>query len=157
MDKTKRQITKIARETNKLLVKMMKEEGIGSGEMELIHLVRHNPGITQKEIVKELNTDKAAIARRVASLKKKGYLVCKDNPDDGRSSFIYATSKAEKLKMSKVLIEDTFYEWLTEELDDNEMDYFVNILDKLYYRSKAESRKGFPEVINKLRTKVNEN
>ena len=33
MDKTKRQITKIAREANKLVIRTMKDDGIGSGEM----------------------------------------------------------------------------------------------------------------------------
>ena len=41
MDKTRRQITKIARESGKLTVRMMKETGIGSGEFDLIHAVRH--------------------------------------------------------------------------------------------------------------------
>lgn len=33
MDKTKRQITKIAREANKLVIRTMKDDGIESGEM----------------------------------------------------------------------------------------------------------------------------
>ena len=85
MDKTKRQITKIAREANKLVIRTMKDDGIGSGEMDLIHLVRHNPGISQKEACLRLNMDKGAVARRTASLEQKGYLTRKENPADGRS------------------------------------------------------------------------
>ena len=44
MDASRRQITKIAREAGKLTVRMMKETGIGSGEFDLIHAVRHHPG-----------------------------------------------------------------------------------------------------------------
>ena len=47
---TKRQITKIAREANKLTLHTMRESGIGTGEFDLIHLVRHEPGDFQKEI-----------------------------------------------------------------------------------------------------------
>ena len=83
MDDTKRQITKIAREANKITVRTMRESGIGSGEFDLIHLVRHNPGISQKEVSRELNMDKGATARRVASLEQKGYLTRKANPDGG--------------------------------------------------------------------------
>ena len=50
MDQTRRQITKIAREAGKLAVRMMKETGIGSGEFDLLHAVRHTPGISQSEI-----------------------------------------------------------------------------------------------------------
>ena len=85
MDATKRQITKIAREVNKLTLHTMRESGIGTGEFDLIHLVRHEPGISQKEISCRLNMDKGAVARRVASLEQKGYLIRRGNPADGRS------------------------------------------------------------------------
>ena len=151
MDKTKRQITKIAREAGKLTVRMMREEGIGTGEFDLIHLVRHSPGISQKEVSDELNMDKGATARRVASLEEKGYLVRTENPSDGRSRFLYATEKAEKLKNSKTSVETAFYEWLIEGLNENEQDEFARLLDILYTRSKEESRKGFSQVIKLLK------
>ena len=44
MDDTKRQITKIAREVGKFTVQTMKEEGIGTAEFDVIHLVRHKIG-----------------------------------------------------------------------------------------------------------------
>ena len=47
MDITQRQITKIAREVGKFTSRMMKEEGVGTAEFDLIHVVRKSPGITQ--------------------------------------------------------------------------------------------------------------
>ena len=88
MDQTRRQITKIAREAGKLTVRMMKETGIGSGEFDLIHAVRHTPGISQSEICQQLNVDKGAVARRVASLETKGYLTRRKNPEDGRGQML---------------------------------------------------------------------
>lgn len=52
MDHTKRKITKIAREVNKFTVRTLKREGIGSSELDFIHMVRKNPGITQGEVCK---------------------------------------------------------------------------------------------------------
>ena len=150
MDKTKRQITKIAREANKLVIRTMKEDGIGSGEMDLIHLVRHNPGLSQKEISVQLNMDKGAVARRTASLEQKGYLTRRENPADGRSQLLYATEKAETLKTSKATVETVFYAWLLEGLDPAEQASFTAALDKLYLRSKQESRRGFPHVTELL-------
>ena len=74
MDQTGRKITKIAREVGKFTVQTMKEEGIGTAEFDFIHLVRHNPGITQTEVRETLKIDKGAAARRAASLEAKGYL-----------------------------------------------------------------------------------
>ena len=150
MDHSAREITKIAREAGKLTVRMMKETGIGTGEFDLIHAVRHRPGISQKEISELLNMDKGAVARRVASLEAKGYLIRRANPADSRSQMLYATEKAEELKTSKAAVEATFYEWLLAALEPEERKAFAVTLDKLYLRSKQESRSGFPHVAELL-------
>lgn len=110
MDATERKMTKIAREVSKFTVQTMKEDGIGTAEFDFIHLVRHNPGITQAAVREQLKIDKGAAARRAASLESKGYLYRKPNPADGRSQLLYATEKAEQLKNSKAAIESKFYE-----------------------------------------------
>ena len=69
MDQTERKMTKIAREVGKFTVQTMKEEGIGTAEFDFIHLVRHNPGITQTEVREKLKIDKGAAARRAARRK----------------------------------------------------------------------------------------
>lgn len=150
MDQTRRQITKIAREAGKLTVRMMKETGIGSGEFDLLHAVRHTPGISQSEICKQLNMDKGAVARRVASLEAKGYLTRRKNPEDGRGQMLYATEVAEELKRSKTQIETVFYEWLLEELTEEERQTFTLLLHRLYARSKQERREDFIHVIARL-------
>ena len=142
-----REITKIAREANKLVLKTLKADGIGSGEMDMIHLVRHNPGITQKDAGVMLNMDKGAVARRAKNLEDKGYLIRKENPDDGRSQLLFATEAAEELKRTKTDIEEAFYEWLFSELESEEKEAFLTTLEKLYIRSKTESRKGFPSIL----------
>lgn len=146
MDQTKRYITKIAREASKLTLQMMRPDGIGTAEFDYIHLVRHNPGITQAEVRERLKIDKGAAARRTASLEAKGFLIRKENPADGRSQLLYATEKAEQLKNSKAEIESAFYEWLLLELPEKDQQEFCRILNLLYERSKKESRSGFPNV-----------
>ena len=146
MDKTQRKITKIAREVSKFTVQTMKEEGIGTAEFDVIHLVRHNPGITQTQVRETLKIDRGAAAKRVASLENKGYLVRKPNPKDGRSQLLYATEKAENLKNSKAHIEAIFYEWLLSELPEKEKNAFCETLDKLYWKSKRQRQAGFTDV-----------
>ena len=64
MDITERKITKIAREAEKLVLLTMREEGVGTAEIDLIHALRHHPGCTQAALAELLHADKAAIARR---------------------------------------------------------------------------------------------
>ena len=147
MDITKRKITKIAREAEKLVLVSLREEGVGTAEIDLIHALRHNPGCTQAKLAEILHADKAAIARRTKNLEAKGYLIRKDAPNDRRSQLLYPTEKAEEMKSSKDEIESSFYEYLTSTLSESEAETFAELLDKLYNASKTESRAGFPHFI----------
>lgn len=146
MDATKRQITKIVREVSKFTVRTMRREGVGSGEFDVIHAIRKNPGITQAGVCEITGLDKGAVARQTANLEAKGYLIRRENPADGRSRLLFATEKAERLKNSKAYIESQFYEWLLEVLSKEERAEFVRLLDILYFRCKAESKAEFPEM-----------
>ena len=143
MDITERKITKIAREAEKLVLRTMRETGVGTAEIDLIHALRHNPGCTQAALAELLHADKAAIARRTKNLEAKGYLVRRDAPNDRRSQLLYLTEKAENLKSSKAEIEAAFYEYLMNTLTKEEAAAFAGTLNKLYAASKAESRAGF--------------
>ena len=68
MDITQRKITKIAREAEKLVLLTVREEGVGTAEIDLIHALRHHPGCTQAQLAELLHADKAAIARRTKNL-----------------------------------------------------------------------------------------
>ena len=150
MDTSKRKITKIARDVSKFTVRTMRADGIGSGEFDVIHAIRKNPGITQSGVCKITGLDKGAVARQVANLESKGYLERRENPADGRSRLLYATEKAENLKNSKAQIETYFYEWLLSELPEEEKNAFCRTLDRLYQRSKQESKEDFIHVAESL-------
>ena len=131
MDITERKITKIAREAEKLVLRTMRETGVGTAEIDLIHALRHNPGCTQAALAELLHADKAAIARRTKNLEAKGYLVRRDAPNDRRSQLLYPTEKAENLKSSKAEIEAAFYEYLADTLTKEEAAAFAAALNKL--------------------------
>lgn len=153
MDPTKRQMTKIAREVSKLAGRMLRDQGIGTAEFDVVHVIRKNPGITQAGIRDQLGIDKGAMARQIASLEAKGFLIRKENPQDGRSQLLYATEKADQLKNSKAYIESVFYEWLLEPLSDQQRQEFAATLETLYLRSREQSWAGFPEVVERLEEK----
>ena len=146
MDHPARKITKIAREAERLVLLAARRDGVGTAEIDCIHAVRHHPGITQSELTAALNSDKAAIARRTASLERKGYLRREPNPGDGRSHLLYATERAEGLRNAKAEAESAFYDYLMAGLDEERQGDFLAMLDILYRRSKEESRAGFPHL-----------
>lgn len=146
MDITERKITKIAREAEKLVLVALREDGVGTAEIDLIHALRHNPGCTQARLTEILHADKAAIARRTRNLEAKGFLVRRDDPRDKRSKLLYPTERAETLKSSKAEIEASFYEYLLSTLTAAEAETFAALLNRLYIASKSESRAGFPHL-----------
>ena len=156
MDNTERKITKIAREVSAFTVQTMKAEGVGTAEFDFIHLVRHHPGLTQTQVRETLRIDKGAAARRAAHLEAKGYLIRRDNPEDGRSQLLFATPQAEGLRNAKAETESAFYDYLMDGLSESDRETFLNLLDVVYRRSKAESRAGFPHLKDVLKGKTNE-
>ncbi len=147
MDITERKITKIAREAEKLVTISLRDDGVGSAEIDLIHALRHDPGCTQAKLAEILHADKAAVARRTKNLEAKGYLVRQDDPNDRRSQHLFPTERAEALKSSKAEIEASFYEYLLSSLTEEEAATFAALLDRLYSASKTESRAGFPHFV----------
>lgn len=147
MDITERKITKIAREAEKLVTISLRDDGVGSAEIDLIHALRHDPGCTQAKLAEILHADKAAVARRTKNLEAKGYLVRQDDPNDRRSQHLFPTERAEALKSSKAEIESSFYEYLLSSLTEEEAATFAALLDRLYSASKTESRAGFPHFV----------
>ncbi len=148
MDVTDRQITKIGREAQRFSSKVLKDSGIGPSEYELIHCVRHAPGISQEGVRKTLGLDKAAVARRAANLEKKGYLFRRRDPNDGRGKQLFVTEKTNDLKQSSASVEGFFYEWLFDgEVTEAEKAVFVDVLARLYHKAKAERRTGFVNLI----------
>ena len=103
MEHPARKITKIAREAERVVLLATRRDDVGTAEIDLIHAVRHHPGITQTELAQALHADKPAIARRTASLERKGYLRREPNPEDGRSQLLYPTRQAEGLRDTGLL------------------------------------------------------
>ena len=151
MDITERKITKIARETEKLVLLSLREEGVGTAEIDLIHALRHHPGCTQAALAELLHADKAAITRRTKNLEAKGFLVRQEAPNDRRSQLLYPTEKAGSHEILQSRDRSILYEYLTSVLTDDESKTFAVLLNKLYAASKTESRAGFPHFIQAQR------
>ena len=63
MDITERKITKIAREAEKLVLLTMREEGVGTAEIDLIHALRHHPGCTQAQLAESAGLSRMTVQR----------------------------------------------------------------------------------------------
>lgn len=89
-----RLISILHRKRQAQLMAELKPLHISSAEIPLLmHLYAHN-GVTQDELTVFWEKDKAAIARTVKALTKKGYLTRSRNPLDRRENLVSLTSLA---------------------------------------------------------------
>ncbi|MFA6934112.1 MAG: MarR family transcriptional regulator [Sphaerochaetaceae bacterium] len=141
-----RQITKIARHVARYAALLLKKEDIGSSEIDVVHAIRKNPGATASRISEILSLDKAGIARIVKRLERKGYVEPRPSQQDRRSVLLYATDKAQDLKVSRTALEQGYYDWLLGDLEEEERQAFLATLSRIYLKSKAQNKLDFKDI-----------
>lgn len=106
------------------------ESGLSTSKaMFLICLDKHGT-LSQSELCKKLDMDKAAVAKAIALLEKDGFITKRTNPNDIRAFLVTLTDKAKTLVPK---IEETHSAWvaeLTADMTDRERDKFVKLLQK---------------------------
>ena len=143
MDPTKRKIRKIDRDSQRFVARALGNTDLSLSDYDMIHTVRHRPGITQETLRRMYCQDKSTIARRAAKLEQDGYLVRRADPEDGRRKQLFITEKGEALREAKVDAESFFFDWLTRELTPEELETLVPLLERLQTRSRDERREDF--------------
>ncbi len=141
----KRQIEKIARTGNQFVSRYL-HGSLGSAEAELIHIVRHHPGISAKELSEILEIDKSAVTRRIDRLVQKKLIKKEKDPQDGRRMRLIATQEADCLKQGQIKGQQLYYDYLFEAIDENRQKIFFEVLDLVYQRSKQARKSGFAEL-----------
>ena len=71
--------------------------GVGSGQHFLLHLIQRHPGITQNEVSRMTDIDKATAAKGLAKLERRGYLRRIPDQDDRRIRRPYLSEAGEAL------------------------------------------------------------
>ncbi len=143
MEQTNRKISKIARCAQRYANGSLAKLGVGSTEYECLLLIRKNEGTTQSYLQEQLHVDKAAVARMITNLEKKGLVIRKRDERDRRANNIYSTEKALEVRADKTGAESMFYEWLLEGYTEEELEPFLKVLDQLYEKSREERREDY--------------
>lgn len=146
MDETKRYITKIAREAQRYAKLRLQGTNIGTSECECLDYIRKNRGTSQEKLSSLLNIDKAAVTRMIANLERKGYVYREQDENDKRIKKVFVTEKAVEIKQLTSSIESSFYDWLLEDVNDDEKKEFLSVLNKIYIKSKMERRAKFENI-----------
>ena len=144
MEHPARKITQIAREAEHIVLLAMRQDEIGTAEIDCIHALRHHPGITQTELAGMLHADKPAIARRTASLERKGYLTRSRDALDRRVVRICPTDKGLSANADHALFHRRMTDQVLNLLSEEETVVFMRALDRLtqFFRQECGAHAG---------------
>lgn len=147
MDPTRRRIRKIDRDAQRFVAQALGHTDLSLSDYDMIHTVRHRPGITQEDLRQLYCLDKSTVARRAAKLEESGYIYRRPSPKDKRRKELFVTEKGEALREARVEAEIFYFDWLTAELTEAELSALIPLLDRLQLRSRDERRQGFRHLL----------
>ncbi len=95
-----------------------------------------NPGISQEALAKHIYVDKSNVTRQVMALEKLGYLKRAQSQKDKRIIEIYPTEKAFKILPYVKKVVDFWNEYITQDLNPEELELLMKMLEKIADRAK---------------------
>ncbi len=137
-----RLISIIYRKNQAYLNYALEDLGISSSELLILLYLNENHGISQEELSSFLLIDKAATARVVQSLLKKGLLRKEKNLTDKRANRLFITDTAEaKIPEIKSRL-NKMNQYLTADLDSASTEVALDVLDQIVKKIEKDSYRG---------------
>ncbi len=99
--------------------------------------VGHRPGTSQETLSVELVIDKAAVARAVKSLKRRGLLRVERSDEDRRAHCLYLTRQGEAVLRKIDALNDRWLRTITAGLSPQEHRVFFRVLARLVTRART--------------------
>jgi DNA-binding MarR family transcriptional regulator len=121
---------------------IMAKYGLGSTGYGFLLNLQRQEGITQRELCAALSIDNGLGSRTMGSLEKKGYILRKRSPEDGRSYEIYLTAKAKAIIPELHKGYEEWWEQLCGRISDGDLEVLAIRLKEM--SEQAAGRDLFP-------------
>jgi DNA-binding MarR family transcriptional regulator len=97
----------------------------------VLRVINNEPGITAKEILQMMDTDKATLSGVIKRLEKANYIYRVPNEKDGRIRNIYLSDGSETICERVNELEDSCYTYISEGFTEEESKEFNRLMDKV--------------------------
>ena len=132
MDKSiVRMITLLARKSQSYIGSALSKYNLSAAEQPFFMALQHHEGVTQEELTAIVCVDKAATARAIKSLEKKGYLIRIQDKKDRRQNRIYPTDITKQLGSAVRSELLHFNDMITQGIDPESLDLIYSALIKI--------------------------
>ena len=121
--------------------KLLAPYEIGTRSAQILNFVDLIPECSQEMLAEKLMLDKSTIARRLAVLEERGFLLRMPNPADRRGQLLRLTEKGQELLPVIREVNKKWFDFLTEGEDPEELERMEATLTKLLHKAQ-EHLKG---------------
>lgn len=127
---------KIYRSTQCYIDKGLDKFKLSTGIYPYLLILNENEGISQNEISRELNVDKAMSARAVKKLIELGYIQKRENREDVRAYKLFLTDKGRNIIPEIMKVIHNWIDILVEGCSEEEKEVGITFLDKVLSNAK---------------------
>ena len=127
----------------RLMSKHLERLNITYSQLMVLRVANQEPGITAKEILMQMDTDKATLSGVLARLERDNYIYRVKNEKDKRIQNIFVSEGSEKLCTEVSVIEKACISDLIDGITDEEAENFLSILDRFIENQVAKIDEDF--------------
>ena len=127
----------------RLMSKHLERLNITYSQLMVLRVANQEPGITAKEILMQMDTDKATLSGVLARLERDNYIYRVKNEKDKRIQNIFVSEGSEKLCTEVSVIERACISDLIDGISDAEAENFLSILDRFIANQVAKIDENF--------------
>jgi len=110
--------------------KHLERLNITYSQLMVLRVINREPGITAKEILMQMDTDKATLSGVLSRLERDNYVYRVKNDNDKRIQNIYVSEGSEVLCSEVSMIENACIADLVKGINDEDAETFLRILDQ---------------------------
>lgn len=110
---------------------------IGAGQLLFLLLIYENEGISMNALAEKGCYDKGTITKGIQKLEEQGYVKSIGNPEDKRVRCLYTTAACEALIGEIYLIRRAWWERLTKDMSQEEVEIFLKMQTKMSDNARA--------------------
>lgn len=107
-----------------------------------VFAICRRPGMSQDVLGEHLCMNKSSVTRHLTYLEQNGYVERKPSSEDKRQMLVYPTEKMQEIHAEVAQIAKQWTTQLCESISEEEMNAFMDVLDKIYDKAKQISTIG---------------
>ena len=132
-----RQIRRLYRLSQKYAMAQMTRPDLTPAESQVVRHIGFHGEVSQSHLAEDMNVDKAMISRILQKLERTGYLIRIEDENDARFKKVIALPPAKEFHMQNKGISESFFDLLTEEIPEEELDLLDRLLTQMVEKART--------------------